>query len=113
MASSILSFARRSIGSVAFVLLAGAPLTAFALTQADVAPLAADDFDAKSAAIDKLIANHDKASLAVLKALSDDSALATDSGAVLLQDGDNTRDAVTGQTVAAGDAQPVTLNNLL
>ncbi|MEX3669057.1 urea ABC transporter permease subunit UrtB [Paraburkholderia phenoliruptrix] len=90
-----------------------APHGAFALTAADVAPLAADDFDAKSAAIDKLIANHDKESLAVLKALSEDGVLATDSGAVLVQDGDATRDAVTGKAVEAGDAQPVTLNNLL
>ena len=51
--------------------------------------------------------------MAVLKALSEDSALATDAGAVLLQDGDTAHDAVTGKTVAAGDAQPVTLNNLL
>jgi len=113
MAFSFPKFARRSIGGLALALLASAPLAAFALTPADVAPLAGDDFDAKSAAIDKLIANHDKESLAVLKALSEDSALATDSGAVLLQDGDTARDAVTGKTVAAGDAQPVTLNNLL
>jgi len=108
--------ARRAIAGVALALLAflaGAPLAAFALVPADVAPLAADDFDAKSAAIDKLIANHDKESVAVLKALSEDGALATDAGAVLLQDGDTARDAVTGKTVAAGDAQPVTLNNLL
>ncbi|NVI04854.1 urea ABC transporter permease subunit UrtB [Paraburkholderia youngii] len=95
------------------VLLAAAPGAAFALTQADVAPLAGDDFEAKSAEIDKLIATHDTASLAVLKALADDSALATESGAVLLQDGDATRDAVTGQPVAANDGQPITLNNLL
>ncbi|KXU89351.1 urea ABC transporter permease [Paraburkholderia monticola] len=95
------------------ILLGVAPSATFALTQADVAPLAGDDFEAKSAAIDKLIATHDTASLAVLKALADDSALATDAGAVLLQDGDATRDAVTGQPVAASDAQPVTLNNLL
>ncbi|WP_025601203.1 urea ABC transporter permease subunit UrtB [Burkholderia sp. WSM2230] len=109
-------FARRSVGSAALALLAFgavAPHSALALNAADVAPLAADDFDAKSAAIDKLIANHDKESLTVLKALSEDGVLATDSGAVLLQDGDTTRDAVTGKTVEAGDAQPVTLNNLL
>ncbi|WP_087751578.1 urea ABC transporter permease subunit UrtB [Paraburkholderia caledonica] len=112
-------FARRSVSSTAFALLtlvalgSLTPHAVFALTAADVAPLAADDFDAKSAAIDKLIANHDKESVAVLKALSEDGVLATDSGAVLLQDGDATRDAVTGKTVAASDAQPVTLNNLL
>lgn len=90
-----------------------APASAHALTTEEVAPLAGDDFDAKSAAIDKLIANHDAPSLALLKALSEDSALATDSGNVLIQDNDTARDAVTGKAVAAGDAQPVTLNNLL
>ncbi|PCE25171.1 urea ABC transporter permease subunit UrtB [Paraburkholderia acidicola] len=104
---------RRSVGTVLVAVLAGAPLAAFALTPADVAPLAADDFDAKSAAIDKLIATHDATSLALLKALSEDNALATDGGEVLILDGDTAHDAATGKTVAAGDAQPVTLNNLL
>jgi len=109
-------FARRGTASALLALATLATLTphaAFALTTADVAPLAADDFDAKSAAIDKLIANHDKESLTVLKALSEDAVLATDSGVVLLQDGDTLHDAVTGKPVEASDAQPVTLNNLL
>nr|WP_245753189.1 urea ABC transporter permease subunit UrtB [Paraburkholderia sartisoli] len=89
------------------------PVGAHALSAADVAPLAGDDFDAKSAAIDKLIASHDAPSLALLKALSEDNALATDSGEMLIQDNDVARDAVTGKTVAADGAQPVTLNNLL
>src|SRR4051794_36485174 len=113
LARKAIRFAQLRITGATLVLLAGVPLAAFALAPGDVAPLAGDDFDAKSAAIDKLIANHDKESLVVLKALSDDSALATDAGAVLLQDGDTARDAVTGKTVAAADAQPVTLNNLL
>ena len=87
--------------------------TPAALTTDDVAPLAQDDFDAKSAAIDKLIARHDAPSRAILKALSADNVLATDSGEVLLQDGDALKDAVSGKTVTANDAQPVTLNNLL
>ncbi|HTH59821.1 MAG TPA: urea ABC transporter permease subunit UrtB [Paraburkholderia sp.] len=89
---------------------------AFALGQADVAPLAGDDFDAKSAAIDKLIATHDAASLALLKALADDSVAATDQGEVLIQDGDTAHDAATGKPVAAdvaASAQSITLNNLL
>ncbi|MEX3953208.1 urea ABC transporter permease subunit UrtB [Paraburkholderia sp. EG287B] len=92
---------------------------AHALEAADVAPLGGDDFDAKSAAIDKLIATHDAASLALLKALADDSVTATDSGEVLVQDGadgQSARDAATGQPVAANfasSAQPITLNNLL
>ncbi|WP_133650842.1 urea ABC transporter permease subunit UrtB [Paraburkholderia flava] len=104
---------RRHVAAALLTFIAGTPLAAFALSPADLAPLAGDDFDAKSAAIDKLIANRDAPSLAVLKALSDDTALATDSGEVLLQDGDTAHDAATGKTVAAGDAQPVTLNNLL
>ncbi len=104
---------RRHVAAALLTFAAATPLAAFALSPADLAPLAGDDFDAKSAAIDKLIANHDAPSLAVLKALSDDAALATDSGEVLLQDGDTAHDAATGKTVAAGDAQPVTLNNLL
>lgn len=105
-----------AVAACALYMALAAPQHAFALTTADVAPLAADDFDAKSAAIDKLIAMHDAPSLALLKALSEDNALATDSGEVLIQSadgGDHATDAVTGKTVAAGDAQPVTLNNLL
>jgi urea transport system permease protein len=113
MAFSILRLARRSIGALGIALITIAPLAAFALTPADIAPLAGDDFDAKSAAIDKLIANHDAPSQALLKALSADNALTTDAGQVLIQDGDTTRDAITGKAVTAPDAQPVTLNNLL
>ncbi|HEV3423011.1 MAG TPA: urea ABC transporter permease subunit UrtB [Paraburkholderia sp.] len=113
MAFSILRLARRGIGALGIALVTIAPLAAFALTPADIAPLAGDDFDAKSAAIDKLIANHDAASQALLKALSEDNALTTDAGEVLIQEGDTARDAITGKTVAASDAQPVTLNNLL
>jgi urea transport system permease protein len=113
MAFPILRLVRRGIGTLGIAFFTLAPLAAFALTPADVAPLAGDDFDAKSAAIDKLIANHDAASQALLKALSGDNALATDSGEVLIQDGDTTKDAITGKTVTATDAQPVTLNNLL
>ncbi|WP_373322094.1 urea ABC transporter permease subunit UrtB [Paraburkholderia adhaesiva] len=93
--------------------------SAHALDAADVTPLGGDDFDAKSAAIDRLIAAHDAASLAFLKALSDNNVTATDSGVVLVQDGadaQSARDAITGKPVSAevaGNAQPVTLNNLL
>ncbi|MGA7811653.1 urea ABC transporter permease subunit UrtB [Caballeronia sp.] len=95
-------------------LIACVPLTAFAaLSAADLAPLAADDFDAKSAAIDKLIANADAPSVAVLNALSDGSLVAADAGAVLIQTDDGNKDPLTGKIVQAPDAQPVTLNNLL
>ncbi|MFD1557888.1 urea ABC transporter permease subunit UrtB [Paraburkholderia silviterrae] len=92
---------------------------AHALEAADIAPLSGDDFDAKAAAIDKLIATHDAASLALLKALAEDNVTATDSGEVLVQDGadsQSTRDAATGKPVPPGvaaSAQPITLNNLL
>ncbi|WP_116138689.1 urea ABC transporter permease subunit UrtB [Trinickia diaoshuihuensis] len=90
---------------------------AFALSASDVAPLAGDDFHAKAAAIDALAAKHDDpAALAVLGALAQDRALATDAGAVLVaQSPDDTqaRDAVSGQLVTIGDAQPVMLDNRL
>lgn len=90
--------------------------TVFALTAADVAPLASDDFEAKATAIDALAAKHDSAASALLDALANDQALATSAGEVLIQaDGDDAhaRDAVSGKLVAVGDAQPVMLNNLL
>jgi urea transport system permease protein len=107
-------FSRAALCALA-LLCAFAP-AAHALESADLAPLAGDDFDAKSAAIDKLIARHDPASLTLLKALAGDNVAATDAGEVLIQDGDNARDAVTGKPVAANiaaNAQSVTLNNLL
>lgn len=109
---------RRAIASVTLCMTLFATFTtaAHALEAADVAPLGGDDFDAKSAAVDKLIALHDAASLALLKALADDNVSATDAGEVLVTDGDTARDAATGKPVAAdvaSSAQPITLNNLL
>lgn len=89
---------------------------AFALDAADIAPLGGDDFDAKLAAIDKLIETRDEPSFALLQALSDDNALATDAGRLLIRSDETTRDAATGRPVGqdvADAAQPVTLNNLL
>ncbi|CAD6509109.1 hypothetical protein LMG27952_00246 [Paraburkholderia hiiakae] len=118
MALSLTRYARAGLrhALAAAALFTALCTCAHALDVADVAPLAGDDFDAKSAAIDKLIATHDAASLALLKALADDNVTATDSGEVLVQDGDNARDAATGKPVAtnvASSAQPITLNNLL
>ncbi|POR55859.1 amino acid/amide ABC transporter membrane protein 1 (HAAT family) [Paraburkholderia eburnea] len=117
MALSFSRFARAGLRQLlAAALFAVLGASAHALETADVAPLGADDFDAKSAAIDKLIATHDAASLALLKALSEDNVSATDSGEVLIQDGDNARDAATGKPVAANvasSAQSITLNNQL
>jgi urea transport system permease protein len=111
MTDSMLRFARRGLCTI---LIACMPLAAFAaLTADDLAPLAADDFDAKSAAVDKLIANADAPSIAVLNALSDGSLVATDAGKVLIQTDDGNKDPLTNKIVEAPDAQPVTLNNLL
>jgi urea transport system permease protein len=111
MTDSMLRLARRGLCAI---LIACMPLVAFAaLTADDLAPLAADDFDAKSAAIDKLIANADAPSIAVLNALSDGSLVATDAGKVLIQTDNGNKDPLTNKIVEAPDAQPVTLNNLL
>ncbi|WP_089161291.1 urea ABC transporter permease subunit UrtB [Caballeronia sordidicola] len=111
MTDSMLRLARRGLCAM---LIACMPLVAFAaLTADDLAPLAADDFDAKSAAVDKLIANADAPSIAVLNALSDGSLVATDAGRVLIQTDDGNKDPLTNKIVEAPDAQPVTLNNLL
>jgi urea transport system permease protein len=109
----------RSLRRYAFALALGCSLaasSAFAVTATDIAALAGDDFDAKATAIDALAAQHDAAALALLGALADGRALATDAGALLIEanDGDTqARDVLSGQLVAVGDAQPVTLNNLL
>jgi urea transport system permease protein len=111
MTDSILRFARRGLCAI---LIACMPLAAFAALAADdLAPLATDDFDAKSTAIDKLIANADAPSIAVLNALADSSLVATDAGRVLVQTDDGSKDPLTNKIVEAPDAQPVTLNNLL
>ncbi|CDY75938.1 Urea ABC transporter, permease protein UrtB [Caballeronia glathei] len=105
---------RRALCAVLAVLFTCAPVAAYAALAADdLAPLGADDFDAKSAAIDKLIAAADAPSVAILSALADGSLVATDSGRVLLQTDDGNKDPLTGKAVDAPDAQPVTLNNLL
>ena len=89
------------------------PLAAHALTADDLSPLAADDFEAKSAAIDKLIANADAPSVAVLNALAEASLVATDNGHVFVQTDDGNKDPITGKIVDAPDAQANPLNNLL
>ncbi|WP_038800992.1 urea ABC transporter permease subunit UrtB [Burkholderia oklahomensis] len=90
-----------------------APRAAFAVTAADVAALAGDDFDAKTTAIDHLAAERDAADVALLNALANGDALATDAGRILIQSGDTAHDALTNAPAQAGDAQPVMLNNLL
>ncbi|KAG8148802.1 urea ABC transporter permease subunit UrtB [Burkholderia catarinensis] len=91
----------------------GSP-AAFAIDAADTVALAGDDFDAKLAAIDHLAAASDNSSVALLHALADGTTLATDDGKLLLQaDDGSTKDSLSGAAIKPGDAQPVTLNNLL
>ncbi|AGK49179.1 urea ABC transporter, permease protein UrtB [Burkholderia thailandensis MSMB121] len=110
-----LSRAARALAAFAVcaALSLGAPRAALAVTAADTAALAGDDFDAKSAAIDRLAAERDAAAVALLNALANGDALATDAGRILIQSGDAARDALTNAPARAGDAQPVMLNNLL
>ncbi|WP_250534477.1 urea ABC transporter permease subunit UrtB [Caballeronia sp. AZ10_KS36] len=89
------------------------PFTAHALSADELAPLAGDDYQAKSAAIDKLIANADAPSVAVLNALADGSLVATDNGHVYVQTDEGNKDAITGKIAEAPDAQAITLNNQL
>ena len=84
-----------------------------ALTPDDLKPLGADDFDAKAQLIAKLVTTGDAASLTVLKALADDAVSIAGNNEILIQDGDNYRDAITGRAVTATDAQPITLSNVL
>ena len=99
---------------------ASAPHAAAAgpLSQATLAPLASDDFDAKSAALDALLqaAPHDAAARKLLQALQNDAVyVAGASHRLLIQDGKAYVDAATGQAAAdpGNDAQGVLLNNAL
>jgi urea transport system permease protein len=88
------------------------------LTAADLAPLAGDDFDAKSAALGALAlrAAQDPHASRLLQALAKDNVFANDANRVLIGDGDNYRDPLTDQAVSAdeaGNAQQITLPNVL
>ena len=90
-----------------------AALPVRAATQAELAPLAGDDFDAKLATVDKLADGTDPAAKVILQALSDGNLSATATGQILRLTGDTYVDAATGATVAAnaGDVQSLVLNN--
>ncbi|SPA24115.1 urea ABC transporter permease subunit UrtB [Cupriavidus taiwanensis] len=99
---------------LAALLLASAPW-AVALTQADLKPLAEDDFDAKTAALSALAnASPDEAG-PILKALQDDALQYAPSAGMVRQDGDKLVDAITGKpvTVKADELESLTLNNSL
>jgi urea transport system permease protein len=86
-----------------------------AVTDADVAALAGDDFDAKAQAIDHLAADASPQAVALLKALADDSAVTVGdtNPRLAIQSGDKYVDPITGATVNADNAQSLTLNNVL
>ncbi|MGO4302735.1 urea ABC transporter permease subunit UrtB [Cupriavidus sp. RAF12] len=101
---------------LAALLLAAAPLwAATSLTQADLKPLAEDDFDAKTAALTALTQAPAEQSGPILKALQDDALQYAPSVGMVRQEGDKTVDAITGKpvTVKADELEPLTLNNSL
>ncbi|WP_060784478.1 urea ABC transporter permease subunit UrtB [Cupriavidus metallidurans] len=101
---------------LAALLLAAAPLwAATPLTQADLKPLAEDDYDAKTAALNKLTQAPAEQAGPILKALQDDALQYAPSVGMVRQDGDKTVDAVTGKpvTVKADELESLTLNNSL
>ncbi len=99
---------------LAALLLATTPWAA-ALTQADLKPLAEDDFDAKSAALSALAKAPPEQAGPILKALQDDALQYAPSVGMVRQEGDKTVDAVTGKpvTVKADELESLTLNNSL
>ncbi|WP_423193081.1 urea ABC transporter permease subunit UrtB [Cupriavidus sp. H18C2] len=101
---------------LAALLLAAAPLwAATPLTQADLKPLAEDDFDAKSAALTRITQAPPAQAEPILKALQDDALQYAPSVGMVRTDGDKTLDAITGQpvTVPADSLESLTLNNSL
>ncbi|WP_425267418.1 urea ABC transporter permease subunit UrtB [Cupriavidus lacunae] len=99
---------------LAALLLAAAPWAA-ALTQADLKPLAEDDFDAKTAALTTLAKAPPEQAGPILKALQDDALQYAPSVGMVRQDGGKTVDAITGKPVAvkADELESLTLNNSL
>src|ERR1700730_4040987 len=100
---------------LALLVLIGGSVRVFALTAEDLKPLAEDDFDAKSQALNQIIAAGDATALRVLEAMAQENVVATSDGRVLIQDGEVLRDPITNAAVdgKASDVQAITLNNLL
>ncbi|MDP2025526.1 urea ABC transporter permease subunit UrtB [Sulfuriferula sp.] len=90
-----------------------AALPVRAATQAELAPLAGEDFDAKLAAVDKLADGTDPAAKTILQALSDGNLSATTTGQILRLDGERYLDAASGAVVTANaaDLQSLVVNN--
>src|SRR5271166_1050370 len=100
---------------LALLVLIGGSLRVFALTAEDLKPLAEDDFDAKSQALNQIIAAGDATALRVLEAMEQENVVATSDDRVLIQEGEVLKDPITGAPVAikASEVQPITMNNLL
>jgi urea transport system permease protein len=92
-------------------LLCGTP--AWALTQAQLAPLAGEDFDAKLSLIDQLGSGGDPAAKALLQALSDKAVSVTAAGQLVRLVGEAYVDAASGASVGATPQglQDVVVNN--
>jgi urea transport system permease protein len=88
---------------------------ALGLIPEQIRPLAEDDFDSKTQALDQIIAAGDEVSRRLLEALRDERLYSTEAGQLLVQEDDSYRDAVTGARVEAksDDLQSVELNNVL
>lgn len=103
--------------TLAVLLLMAAPAlwAAAALTQADLQPLADDDFDAKRAAIAALAKADPKQAGPILQALQDDTLQFAPGVGMVRVEGERAVDAITGKPVEvdAGALQSLTLNNSL
>lgn len=93
----------------------GLPLLAHALTQADLKPLAEDDFDAKLAVVDVLIQAPVEQTMPILQALQDESLVYDPGIGMLRQDGGRYVDALSGQEVTPNldNLVSLSLNNRL
>ncbi len=100
---------------LALTVLIGGSHRVFALTGDDLKPLAEDDFDAKSQALNRIIAAGDATALRVLEAMGQENVVATSDNRILIQEGDVLKDPITDapEPIKASDVQPITLNNLL
>ncbi|QYY32556.1 urea ABC transporter permease subunit UrtB [Cupriavidus pinatubonensis] len=118
MSQSLPKIAMSWLRAMLAALLLAVPLLAAAagaLTQADLKPLAEDDFDAKTAALSALAKAPPEQAGPILKALQDDTLQYDPSVGMVRQDGDKTVDAITGKpvTVKADELESLTLNNSL
>jgi urea transport system permease protein len=86
-----------------------------AVTADELKPLAEDDYETKSQALEQVIASGDEVALRLLEALDKENVVATGHDRVLIQEGNVLKDPISNATVTldANEVQPVTLNNSL